>query len=59
MSELSPLEQQWLDRMKQTMAVELARGMTAGIPPKGLIDLLLGIPEVREALEMRAKGKGR
>lgn len=54
---LSDAEQAWLDRMKQTMALELARCMRAGLPPKALIERLLQIPEVGEALEMRAKGR--
>jgi hypothetical protein len=54
---MTDLEEQWLERIKQTMALDLARGMTAGLPPKALIEMLLKIPEVEQALRMRAKGR--
>jgi hypothetical protein len=57
MIDLTPAEQAWLDRMKQTMALELARCMRSQMPPAALIERLLQIPEVGEALEMRAKGR--
>lgn len=43
-----PLTADWLAKMKVTMAVELSRGMTQGLPPKALIELLFGIPEVAD-----------
>jgi hypothetical protein len=52
----SDLEEQWLKRIKQTMAIDLARGMSAGIPPAGLVEMLFRIPEVEQAMRMRAKG---
>lgn len=52
---LTQYEQQWLDRLKRTMAIDLARGMTAGIPPKALVEMLFQIPEVEEAFYLRAK----
>lgn len=51
------LTEQWLDRIKATMAVDLARGMTAGIPPAALVELLFQIPEVSQAFAMRADRK--
>jgi hypothetical protein len=47
----------WLTRIKQTMAIDLARGMAAGIPPTALVELLFQIPEVEQAFELRAKAK--
>jgi hypothetical protein len=47
----------WLTRIKQTMAIDLARGMTAGIPPAALIELLFQIPEVEQAFELRSRAK--
>lgn len=49
------IDNDWLTRMKETMAVELSRGITAGIPPKALITLLFGIPEVEQAFRLRAR----
>ena len=46
---MTDLEQQWLDRMKVTIAVELTRGMAQGRPPKALVDMLMAIPEVSQA----------
>jgi hypothetical protein len=51
------LEQQWLDRIKQTMALDISRSMADGMPPKAIVEVLLRIPELRQALEMRAKGR--
>jgi hypothetical protein len=51
------LERQWLERVKQAMALDLARGMTAGLPPKALVECLFKIPEVEQAFAMRAKGR--
>jgi hypothetical protein len=51
------IEQQWLARMKVTMSTELTRGMQQHLPPPALIEMLFGIPEVREAFEMRAMGR--
>lgn len=48
------IEADWLTKMQTTMAVELSRGMTAGMPPKALIQLLFGIPEVSQAFALRA-----
>lgn len=44
----------WLTRLKQTMAVDLGRFMSAGYPPKAIIENLCEIPEVGQALQMRA-----
>ena len=52
---MTDLEQRWIANMKQTIAAELARGMQQGIPPKGLVELLWGIPEVEEAMLYRAE----
>jgi hypothetical protein len=41
------------------MAIDLARGMSAGIPPAGLVEMLFRIPEVEQAMRMRAKGRRR
>jgi hypothetical protein len=44
----------WLDRIKETMAVDIARFQYAGLPPKAIVEKLLEIPEVYQALHMRA-----
>lgn len=54
---LVTLTEQWLTRIKATMAIDLARGMTAGIPPAALVELLFNIPEVDQAFAMRADRK--
>jgi hypothetical protein len=47
----------WLTRMKTTMAVDVARFMTAGLPPKAIIAKLFEIPEVSQAFHLRERGK--
>jgi hypothetical protein len=54
---MDPIAEQWLSKIKRTMAVDLARGMSAGMSPKGLVELLFQIPEVEQALRMRSKGR--
>jgi hypothetical protein len=54
---MTPIEQLWLDRIKQTMAVDIGRLMAAGLPPKAIVEKLFEIPEVAQAFEMRAKGR--
>jgi hypothetical protein len=55
--DLTPAEEAWLDRMKETMSLELARCMRSQMPPRALVERLMGIPEVDEAMRMRAKGR--
>jgi hypothetical protein len=52
---LTQYEQQWLDRMKRTMAIDVSRYMQAGWRPQDIIDRLFEIPEVEEAFYLRAK----
>lgn len=52
--QLMTLTDEWLTRIKATMSIDLARGMTAGIPPAALVELLWKIPEVEQAFAMRA-----
>jgi hypothetical protein len=47
----------WLTRIKATMAIDLARFMTVGLPPKALIEKLFEIPEVAQAFHLRERGK--
>jgi hypothetical protein len=42
----------WLDRLKQTMAVDVAR--FAGLPGEAIVEKLMQIPEVEQAFRMRA-----
>ena len=53
---MTDLERDWLARIKQTMALDISRSISAGMPPKAIVERLLEIPEVRQALEMRARG---
>lgn len=43
----------WLANLKYTMALDLSRGMSAGIPPKGLVAMLFEIPEVSQGAHLR------
>jgi hypothetical protein len=52
---LTQYEQQWLDRLKRTMAIDVSRYMQAGWRPQDIIDRLFEIPEVEEAFYLRAK----
>lgn len=52
-----PITDKWLADMKVTMATELSRGMTHGLPPKALIELLFGIPEVAQAFHLRGRSR--
>jgi hypothetical protein len=42
----------WLDRLKQTMSVDIAR--FAGLPAEAIVEKLMEIPEVEQAFRMRA-----
>lgn len=44
----------WLAKMKVTMAVDLSRFMSAGLPPRAIIERLFEIPEVSQAFHLRA-----
>lgn len=44
----------WLDRIRGTMAVDIGRGISAGLEPEAIVAMLLEIPEVDQALRMRA-----
>jgi len=48
------IESEWLDRIQQTMAVDIGRFQSAGLPPKAIVTKLFEIPEVAEAFELRA-----
>lgn len=43
----------WLPRLKQTMALDLSRFMSAGMPPRAIIERLMDIPEVGQAFHLR------
>jgi hypothetical protein len=58
-ADMDAIERRWFDNLKQTMALDISRSMTQGLPPKAIVERLLEIPEVRQALEMRAKGRAR
>jgi hypothetical protein len=52
-----PLAADWLDRIKQTIAVDLSRFMSAGLPPKAIVEKLFEIPEFQQAFELRANAR--
>jgi hypothetical protein len=45
----------WLSRLKQTMALDLSIAMQSQMPPKACIEFLFRIPEVREAFHLRER----
>jgi hypothetical protein len=44
----------WLNRIKETMAVDIARFQRKGLSPKEIVEKLMEIPEVYQGLHMRA-----
>jgi hypothetical protein len=52
-----PISADWLAKMKHTLAVDLSRFMTAGLPPRAIVEKLFEIPEVEQAFELRAKAR--
>jgi hypothetical protein len=56
MPESDPIAEQFIERLKQTMAADIGRFVRAGRTPEQIVDGLLEIPEVRQAIELRAKG---
>ena len=51
------MSDEWLARIKQTMAVDLSRFQSAGLPPKAQIERLFQIPEVADAFYLRSIAK--
>lgn len=51
------LTAEWIAEMKQTMAVDIGRGLRSGRSPAEVVEMLFNIPEVAEAMHMRAQGK--
>lgn len=51
------LAEQWLVRIKQTIATDLSRLMAAQVPPQGIVKRLFEIPEVEQAFHLRADRK--
>jgi hypothetical protein len=47
----------WLERMQQTIAVDIGRFASAGLPPSAIVVKLFEIPEVAQAFHLRARGK--
>jgi hypothetical protein len=47
----------WLERIKGTMAIDLDRYARAGLNGAALVDKLLKIPEVAQALHLRERGR--
>jgi hypothetical protein len=45
---------EWLARIKGTMTVDIDRGISAGADGQRIVDMLLAIPEVSQALHLRA-----
>jgi hypothetical protein len=44
----------WLNRIKGTMAIDVDRGISAGADGRRIVEMLLAIPEVSQALHLRA-----
>jgi hypothetical protein len=48
------INDEWLARIKGTMAADVDRGIAAGAGGPKIVDMLLAIPEVSQALHLRA-----
>lgn len=48
------LTDEWLARLKVTMAVDVDRGITGGANGQKIVEMLLTIPEVSQGLHLRA-----
>lgn len=44
----------WLTRIKGTMAIDVDRGISAGADGQRIVEMLLAIPEVSQGLHLRA-----
>lgn len=44
----------WLTRIKGTMAIDIDRGISAGADGNRIVEMLLAIPEISQALHLRA-----
>jgi hypothetical protein len=45
---------EWLARIKGTMAVDVSRFQAAGLSPEAIVEQLFNIPEVEQAFHLRA-----
>lgn len=54
---LDPIAERKLQQITDAMALDLARGMSQGLPPRELVAMLLKIPEVSQGLKARAMGR--
>jgi hypothetical protein len=48
------INDEWLARIKGTMAVDVDRGISAGAGGPKIVEMLLAIPEVGQGLHLRA-----
>lgn len=49
---MTDLKAIWLDRIKQAMAIDIARFQSAGLPPRAIVEKLFEIPELEKAMDM-------
>jgi hypothetical protein len=49
---MTDLKAIWLDRIKQAMALDIARLQSAGLPPRAIVEKLFEIPELEKAMDM-------
>jgi hypothetical protein len=52
--EPTDLSADYIAKIKRTLAVDIGRFMTAGLPPKAIVDKLWDIPEVEQAFYLRS-----
>lgn len=51
---MSDPDRQWIDRIKETMAVDVSRFSKAGMTGREVVDRIFDIPEVSQAFNLRA-----
>lgn len=52
-----PHETESLERLKQTMALDLSIAMRHQMPPRACVEFLMRIPEFAQAMHLRIRGK--
>jgi hypothetical protein len=53
---MSPTDD-WTAKIKETMAVDVSRGMRDGLDGRAIVEMLFAIPEVAQAVHLRARSK--
>jgi hypothetical protein len=51
---MTDLSADYIAKIKRTLAIDIGRFMTAGLPPKAIVEKLWEIPEVEQAFYLRS-----